>query len=78
MSNRQFVRCDQFPATFAHLLRLSKVTGADLENPEGLTPLHPSLSSREILTVLDNAGTILDPQGIDAALIYDLGSASFP
>jgi len=58
--NHRFICCDKFLPTLAQFLcQLSNVIVVGVDNPEDLAPLQPFLSSIEMLTILDNAESIL-------------------
>lgn len=64
------MHCDEVRSHHRFLHQLSKVTGAGIEDPPDLTALRPFLSSVNILLVLDNAETILDPDTPEALALY--------
>ena len=68
---RRFIRCDEFPTSIVNFLdRLSTVIGAGMKNVTSLVPLRSFITTQQMILVLDNAETILDPHVQDAHAIY--------
>jgi hypothetical protein len=55
---------------FIFLALFAEIIGAGIENPKNLRPLRPFLTSKDMLLILDNAESILDPKGPNAKDIY--------
>jgi tetratricopeptide (TPR) repeat protein len=69
---RWYIRCDQLNGSCVNLLgRLSEAKGVDARRIEILEDLFEFPPSQEIFIVLDNAESILDPQGMDAKEMYN-------
>ena len=68
--NRRFIRCDQVQSYGHFFSRLSKVTGAEIDDALDMAALRPFLSSVQILLILDNVEKILDPHQPEAAALY--------
>ena len=69
--NRRFIHCDKFTSSLPNfLIQLSKAIGAGVQSPDDFNSLRPFLSSKKMILFLDNAESILDPQGTDAREIY--------
>ena len=69
--NRRFISCDKFTPSLPNFLaQLSKTVGAGIKNPDDFNSLRPFLSSKKMVLFLDNAESILDPQGTDAREVY--------
>ena len=45
-------------------------TGAGIKNPKDLTTLQPFLTSREMFIIIDNAESVLNPQGPNTQELY--------
>ena len=69
-NNRRFIRCDEVRSHSHFIRRLSEVTGAETEDTPDLTTLRQFLSSNNIILILDNAETILDPYTPEAPALY--------
>jgi len=68
--SRRFLRCDEVQSHSHFLSRISKVTGAGIEDTSSMMALRPFLSSNRTIFILDNAETILDPHTPEAPALY--------